>query len=77
VATSDLVQRALDFDANHDGRVTKDELPERMVSILEQGDTNHDGALDREELSRLAERNAVQPQPPPGGRGRRGGGPPQ
>jgi hypothetical protein len=77
VATTDLVQRVLEFDANNDGRVTKDELPERMAGILEQGDTNHDGALDRAELSRLAEQNAVQPQPPPGGRGRRGGPPPQ
>jgi hypothetical protein len=75
VSTNDLVERLLGFDANQDGRITRDELPERMLSLLEQGDTNHDDALDREELRRMAERNAAQPQPPAGGRGRRGGGP--
>jgi len=44
------------FDKNKDGKVTKEELPERMHSLLERGDTNKDGALDREELKALAAR---------------------
>jgi Ca2+-binding EF-hand superfamily protein len=49
------------FDKNGDGKVTKDELPERMQGLLEQADTNRDGALDREEVKRFADRG------PPGG----------
>jgi len=78
VATSDLVDRLMGFDTNHDGMVSKDELPERMLNLLDQGDTNNDAALDREEMRRLSEQNSVNNQPPPGrgGRGRRGGPPP-
>jgi hypothetical protein len=77
VATSDLVDRLMSFDKNQDGTITKDELPERMANLLDQGDTNHDGALDNAEIKNLADRNSVNDQPPGrGGRGRRGGPPP-
>jgi Ca2+-binding EF-hand superfamily protein len=67
IATDDLVERLMSYDKNGDGKVTKDELPERMHGLIEQGDRNGDGALDREEIRRLAER---------GGPGQPGRGPP-
>jgi hypothetical protein len=71
IATDDLIERLMQYDKNGDGKVTKDELPERMHSLIEQGDTNKDGALDREEIKRMAERAG------PGGfpRGPNGGPP--
>ena len=76
VPADDLIGRLMDFDKNKDGKVTKDELPERMHYLIEQGDTNGDGALDREEIRRLAARSE-RPPPPPGakGGGPKGGGP--
>ena len=74
IATTDLVERVMSFDKDGDGKVTSSELPERMASVMAQGDTNHDGVLDREEIRALTNQNSI-PQPPPG-RGRRGGGPP-
>jgi hypothetical protein len=50
----DVVERILSFDKNGDGKVTRDELPERMQYLIEKGDTNKDGALDREEIKALA-----------------------
>ena len=67
IATDDLVDRLMEYDTNGDGKITKDELPERMHALFEQGDTNRDGALDREEIKRLTER--------PGRGGPGGGGP--
>src|SRR5262249_38739526 len=49
-----VVERILSFDKNKDGKVTKDELPERLQYLIEKGDTNKDGALDREEIQKLA-----------------------
>lgn len=47
------VDRILSFDKNKDGKITKDELPERLQYLLELGDTNKDGALDKEEIEKL------------------------
>jgi Ca2+-binding EF-hand superfamily protein len=73
VSVEDLVERVMAFDKNGDGKVTKEELPERMHHLLELGDTNKDGALDKEELKKLAEklRQEGPPRGPrgPGGRG--------
>ena len=41
------------LDENGDGKVTKEELPERMQRVLQRGDANGDGAIDREEAERL------------------------
>lgn len=40
-------------DANKDGKVTKDELLERMQRIFEQGDLDKDGAINREEAEKF------------------------
>jgi hypothetical protein len=50
----DMVERLLAYDKNKDGKVTKDELPERMQGLIARGDTNKDGALDKEEIRKLA-----------------------
>jgi Ca2+-binding EF-hand superfamily protein len=45
------------FDKNGDGRVTKDEMPERMKErMLPRTDTNGDGAIDKQEAEKMAER---------------------
>jgi hypothetical protein len=74
VSDDDLVEHLMSYDKNGDGKITKDELPERMHSLIEQGDRNGDGALDREEIKRLVDRGRL-PGGPPGGGPRGPGGP--
>src|SRR5262245_2728300 len=54
LGADDVVERIMAFDKNKDGKVTKDELPERMHDLIARGDTNKDGALDRDEIRKLA-----------------------
>lgn len=54
VTVSQLVERILAFDKNDDGKVTVDELPERMQHLVAMGDINKDGSLDRSEITKLA-----------------------
>jgi hypothetical protein len=49
-----IVERIMSFDKNKDGKITKDELPERMQDLIAKGDTNKDGALDKDEIKKLA-----------------------
>lgn len=70
-----MVARLMAFDKNEDGKLTKDELPERMQSLLARADENEDGALTKEELLKLAEREGAFGGPGPGGPGGREGGP--
>jgi hypothetical protein len=73
IATDDLTDRLMGFDANRDGRIDRDELPARMHNLFEIGDTNGDGVLDAAEIKALANR-AERNGPPGGGPG---GGPPR
>jgi hypothetical protein len=59
LSVDDIVERIMAFDKNKDGKVTRDELPERMQFLIELGDTNKDGALDRDEVKKLAARLAA------------------
>lgn len=52
--SDEIVERLMSFDKNKDGKVTKDELPERMQDLIAKGDTNKDGALDKDEIKKLA-----------------------
>jgi hypothetical protein len=61
ISVDDIVEWILSFDKNKDGKVTKDELPERMHHLIELGDTNKDGALDKDEIRKLATRLAANP----------------
>jgi hypothetical protein len=54
ISVDDIVERIMAFDKNKDGKITKDELPERMHHLIEMGDTNKDGALDKDEIRALA-----------------------
>ncbi|HLJ92570.1 MAG TPA: hypothetical protein VKU02_05180 [Gemmataceae bacterium] len=54
VSVNQIVERILSFDKNKDGKVAKDELPERMQNLIERGDTNKDGVLDSAEINKLA-----------------------
>lgn len=41
------------MDSNQDGKLTKDELPDRIASRIAFADTDRDGAVSKEELARL------------------------
>src|SRR5262245_685861 len=74
-----IVERLMSFGKNSDGKITKDELPERMQDLIARGDTNKDGALDKDEIRALAARLQREgfPGGPGGGlAGGPGGGPP-
>ncbi|MDA1232252.1 MAG: EF-hand domain-containing protein, partial [Planctomycetota bacterium] len=71
-----MVQRLMEMDANKDGKLSKDELPERMQSMLTRGDKNKDGVLDKEEImASFRERSGGQEGGGPFGGGPFGGGP--
>ena len=63
---ADFIERIKGFDQNNDGKITKDEMPERMQAMIERLDTNKDGAIDNEELAALKDRLAQ------GGQGQQG-----
>lgn len=50
-----FVDRFMENDANGDGKLTPDEVPERAMPMLRGGDANGDGAIDRAELAQIAE----------------------
>lgn len=52
----EMVKRMMEFDKNGDGKLSKDELPERMQELMERADTNQDGFLTQDELKQMAER---------------------
>lgn len=54
-----MAQAMLDrFDANEDGKLSKDEVPERMQQMFDEWDKNKDGALDKKELGEIRRRRA-------------------
>jgi len=48
-------QRLMESDANGDGNIQKDEVPERMQGMFDRMDGNADGVLDEQELSAAAQ----------------------
>lgn len=84
-ATS-IVDRMMSFDANHDGKLTKEEVTDqRLQRVFERADADKDGVVTKEELTTLAaqlqaerqQNGAGGPGSPvgggPGGRGGPGG----
>jgi hypothetical protein len=61
--SGDRAQRMMQRDQNGDGKISKDEMPERAREMFDRMDTNSDGFIDEEELKNM-----------PGGRGGRGRG---
>jgi Ca2+-binding EF-hand superfamily protein len=45
-----LIKRLLSLSKRSDGKLTKDELPERLRDRFDKIDTNHDGVIDEAEL---------------------------
>lgn len=62
----DFIARLMENDKNKDGKLSKEELPERMQRVLERADTSGDGALDKAEIDAMAKRFTA-------GRGGQGG----
>ena len=52
----DLKARMMQWDSDGDGRLTADELPERMRMRFDSMDANGDGALDADEIEAVAGR---------------------
>jgi len=71
LTTDDVVARIMSFDKDRDGKVSKDELPERMQDLITKGDANKDGALDKDEIKKLAADLARDEPARGGGPGRR------
>ncbi|MGC1274288.1 MAG: hypothetical protein WBC44_11325 [Planctomycetaceae bacterium] len=51
-----FVNRMMENDANKDGKLTADELPERMRGMVDRIDENDDDAVDKAELEAMARR---------------------
>lgn len=51
-----FIARIMEFDKNKDGKLSKEELPERMQRIIDRADANNDGAVDKEELIEMHKR---------------------
>lgn len=73
----EMVTRMFEMrDMDKDGKLSGDEIPERMLQNLQRVDTNSDGAIDKAELEQAMARMAEQGGRQPGGRrpeGRDGG----
>jgi hypothetical protein len=74
VSVDQLVDRIMAYDKNGDGKISKDELPERMQHLIAMGDTNKDGFLDEDEIRKLAAtlQSLVELGGAPGGKGPKG-----
>jgi Ca2+-binding EF-hand superfamily protein len=62
-----LVATIMGLDANKDGKVTKEEAPERLQGLFERADADKDGALTKAEIEKTL--SAGIGSGPPGGRG--------
>jgi len=48
-----VIEHLMSRDVNADGRIARDELPERMQELVARGDKNADAALDSHEIRAL------------------------
>lgn len=76
-SVQEMTSMLMAFDKNHDGKLQKTEVPERLQGLFERGDTNQDGVLTRDEIAKLAEANQKPQLAPEGRGGGRGRGPNQ
>ena len=58
----DPAERLRQFDADGDGRITRDELPDRMERMVDRFDTNGDDVIDAVELEAMTERMRQRPR---------------
>ncbi|MCH9655629.1 MAG: hypothetical protein K0U86_21595 [Planctomycetes bacterium] len=54
-SSESFIKKIMDNDKNKDGKLTKEELPERMQSMFDRIDTNKDKEIDKAELTKMAE----------------------
>ena len=47
-----MVNRVMENDKNKDGKLTKDELPERMQGLFDRADADKDGVVTKDELTK-------------------------
>jgi len=66
----EMVKTWMAFDKNSDGKLSKDEVPERMQGVFDRADSNKDGLLTVDEIRQSAQAQAA----PGAGRGGREGG---
>lgn len=52
------------MDANNDGKLQRDEVPQQMRALFDRVDANKDGVIDDAELTALAASGGGQPAPP-------------
>jgi hypothetical protein len=65
-----MVERIMSFDKDDDGKLTGDEIPERMKRMVSRIDTNDDKVIDRAEVEQMLRRRGG---PQDAGRRRRDG----
>lgn len=71
-----FLERLMQADANGDGKISKEEAPERLQANFDRMDQNSDGFLDKEDISGMAARMGGRRGPEgPGGPGGAGPGP--
>jgi Ca2+-binding EF-hand superfamily protein len=71
-----MVERLMQMDQDADGKLSKEEVPERLQSTFARADRNEDGSLDKEEIQAMARERMGSGSPGPGAEGQRGfGGP--
>jgi Ca2+-binding EF-hand superfamily protein len=71
-----MVERMMQMDKDGDGKLSKEELPDRLQSMLARGDRNEDSVLDKDEISAIARERSGGGRPgEPGGEGAGPGGP--
>jgi hypothetical protein len=74
---ADLVARMMAFDADKDGKLTKDEVTdERLHRLFDRADADKDGIVTKNELTALATKEAPKARGGRPGFGSPGGGPP-
>ncbi|WP_417384753.1 EF-hand domain-containing protein [Gimesia sp.] len=69
----DFVERMMANDKNKDGKLTKEELPERMQSLFDRIDANKDKEVDKDELKKMSEQFNARNRSGGRDRGDRGG----
>lgn len=71
-SADELVATLMAFDKNTDGKLSKDELPERLQAMFDRADTNKDGVLTASEI-RASAQSSTQSASAGMGRGKREG----